>query len=86
MEDDGLIMWKEYDNCITFIGATISLSKKLLEDLLDFAYNSMICCVSLNEIKHIKNIEHLKRELKVTFFRRTVTQTWKKFNFFFSFS
>lgn len=63
--EDGIVIWKEYEDCITMIGAAKGVTERVLTDLLDLAFNAMIVCVSLNEIRHMKNVEHLKRELKV---------------------
>lgn len=63
--EDGIVIWKEYEGCITMIGAAKGITEKVLDDLLDLTFNAMVVCVSLNEIKHMKNVEHLKRELKV---------------------
>lgn len=63
--EDGIVIWKEYEDSITMIGAAKGVTERVLTDLLDLAFNAMIVCVSLIEIKHMKNVEHLKRELKV---------------------
>lgn len=61
--DDGLIVWKEYENCLTLIGAARGLTERVLTDLLDLAFNAVISCVSLNELRQTKNVEHLKKGL-----------------------
>lgn len=40
-------------------------SKKILTDILDAIFGSMVLIVGVEEIKSIKNIERLKRELRV---------------------
>lgn len=67
--DDGLIVWREFENCITMIGAAKGITEEVLNNLLEYAFNALIFCISLNELKHNKNVEHLKRELKVTLLR-----------------
>lgn len=63
--EDGLIVWREFENCITMIGAAKGITEEVLNNLLEFAFNAMILCTSLSELKHNKNVEQLKRELKV---------------------
>lgn len=64
--DDGLIVWREFENCITFIGAAKGITEEVLSNLLEYAFNALIFCISLSELKHNKNVEQLKRELKVS--------------------
>lgn len=63
--DDGLIVWREFENCITIIGAAKGITEDVLNNLLEYAFNALIFCISLSELKHNKNVEQLKRELKV---------------------
>ncbi|XP_037031297.1 protein fuzzy homolog [Bradysia coprophila] len=65
--DDGVIVWREFENCVTMIGAAKGITEDVLNNLLEYAFNAMIFCVSLSELKHNKNVEQLKRELKSYF-------------------
>lgn len=47
------------------IGIGRSYTEKVIRDLLDIIFNATIFSIGLNEVKHNKNPEHLKRELKV---------------------
>lgn len=64
--EDGLIVWREFENCITMIGAAKGITEEVLGNLLEYAFNALIFCISLSELKHNKNVEQLKRELKVS--------------------
>lgn len=67
-DDNGLILWREYETLL-FIGISNILSHKVLESLIEKAYHAMILHVGLNEIKNIKNSDRMKRELKSTFYQ-----------------
>ncbi|XP_065083633.1 protein fuzzy homolog isoform X2 [Ochlerotatus camptorhynchus] len=62
--EEGMIIWKEYDGTLMMIGIAKGLSEKILRNLMDFAYYSMVFCVGISAIKKIKNIDRFKRELK----------------------
>lgn len=64
--DDGLIVWREFENCVTMIGAAKGIAEEVLITLLEYAFDALIFCISLSELKHNKNVEQLKRELKVS--------------------
>lgn len=65
LEDDTIIVWKEFENCFTMIGIVKGYTEKMIRDLLDVIFNATIFSIGLNEVKHNKNPEQLKRELKV---------------------
>lgn len=65
LEDDTIIVWKEFENCFTMIGIVKGYTEKIIRDLLDIIFNATIFSIGLNEVKHNKNPEQLKRELKV---------------------
>ena len=50
---------------IILIGSTKNLSEKVLDLLLELVFNAMVVCVGLNELKNPRNIERLKRDIKV---------------------
>lgn len=64
--DDGLVVWKEYENCVTLIVATKGLAEIVVRDLMELVFNAMVCFLGMNELKHYQNVEQLKRDLKVS--------------------
>lgn len=65
MDDDTVIVWKDFENCFTMIGIGKGYTEKVIRDFLDVVFNATIFSIGLNEVKHNKNPEQLKRELKV---------------------
>lgn len=61
--DDGLVVWREFENCITLIVAAKGIPETVINDLMELVFNAMVFSLSLNELRHNKNAEHLKREL-----------------------
>lgn len=65
LEDDTVVVWKDFENCFTMIGIGRGYTEKVIRDFLDVVFNATIFSIGLNEVKHNKNAEQLKRELKV---------------------
>lgn len=63
--DDGIVMWREFDNCITLIVAAKGIADRVVADLMQLVFDAMVLSLSLNELRRFcRNAEHLKRELK----------------------
>ncbi|XP_001654982.2 protein fuzzy homolog isoform X1 [Aedes aegypti] len=62
--EEGMIIWKEYDGTLMMIGIAKGITEKVLRNLMNFSYYSMVFCVGIAAIKKIKNIDRFKRELK----------------------
>lgn len=62
--NDGIVIWREYDDTILLIGAAKGISEKVLRELLDLTFNAMIFTIGLNELNNSRNPEKLKRDLK----------------------
>lgn len=65
LDDGTIVIWKEFENCFSMITIGKNYTENVLRDLLELIFNATIFTVGLNEVKHNKNAEHLKRELKV---------------------
>lgn len=65
LEDGTIIVWKEFEQSFTMIGIGRGYTEKILRDLLEVVFNATIFTIGLNEVKHNKNAEQIKRELKV---------------------
>lgn len=67
--DNGLIMWKEFESLL-FVGiSSTNLTEKVLCSLIEKSYRSMIMHVGINEVKNMKNVDRFKRDLKSTYFQ-----------------
>ncbi|XP_058822999.1 protein fuzzy homolog isoform X1 [Topomyia yanbarensis] len=62
--EEGMIIWKEYDNTLMMIGIAKGIPEKALRNLMDYSYYAMVFCVGISAINKIKNIDRFKRELK----------------------
>lgn len=62
--DDGMIVWKEYEDSIMLIGIAKGFTEKVLKNLLDLTFSSMVFFVGIHEIRNFKNLEILKRDMK----------------------
>lgn len=66
LDDDTVIVWKDYENSLTLIGIGKEYTEKVIRDFLDLMFNATIFSIGLNEVKLNKSPENLKRELKVS--------------------
>ncbi|XP_063702406.1 protein fuzzy [Culicoides brevitarsis] len=62
--DDGLIMWKEFENNIMVIGIARDITDTVLADLIELTFNAMVLVVGVEELRNVQNIDRLKRDLK----------------------
>lgn len=79
LDDDTVIVWKDYENALTLIGIGREYPEKVIRDFLDLMFNATIFSIGLNEVKLNKNPDQLKRELKVgrsTLRTKTLSFPW----------
>lgn len=63
--DDGLIVWREFDDNLLFIGiASSGVPEQCIRQLLELAYHGIVMVVGQNGLQTGQNPERLKRELK----------------------
>lgn len=67
-DDNGLIIWKEYETLL-FIGISTNLTEKVLKNLIEKSFQAMVLHVGINEIKNMKNVDRFKRDLKSSYFQ-----------------
>lgn len=65
LDDDTVIVWKDYENSFTLIGIGREYTEKVVRDFMDLMFNATIFSIGLNEVMLNKNPDKLKRELKV---------------------
>ncbi|CAH0561149.1 unnamed protein product [Brassicogethes aeneus] len=65
--EDYSVAWKEYHDCVKIIGIASGCSVEILTKLLDSVFSAVVLIVGLEEIKSQRNIERLKRELRVCY-------------------
>ena len=64
---DTAIVWKEFNDCITLIAIASGTTKQVINKLLDASFNSMVLIVGLKEIEQPRNVERLKRDLRICY-------------------
>lgn len=65
--DDCSVVWKEYHNTfmLCIVATDSTLSSCHLQHILDLVFNTMVFYLGLEELVNVKNIERLKKDLKV---------------------
>ncbi|XP_072382705.1 protein fuzzy homolog [Diabrotica undecimpunctata] len=67
LTDDYAVSWKEFEDSIIIIGAASGCSIDILNRLLEDVFNTIVLIVGIKELKMQRNIERLKRELRICF-------------------
>uniref|UniRef100_A0A336M2I2 CSON010831 protein n=1 Tax=Culicoides sonorensis TaxID=179676 RepID=A0A336M2I2_CULSO len=62
--DNGIIMWREFENNIMIIGIASDTPETVLADLIELTFHAMVLSVGVEELRNIQNIDRLKRDLK----------------------
>lgn len=65
LTDDYAVSWREFEDSVIIIGAASGCSIEVLNRLLEDVFNAVVLVVGIKEIKMQRNIERLKRELRV---------------------
>lgn len=61
---DTCVVWKEFANSITLIAVASGTAKYVLERFLEAVFSAMILVAGIDEIKNLRNVERLKRDLR----------------------
>lgn len=64
---DHNIVWREFHDSVVLIAISTGTTSDVLDKLLKSVFNAMVLIVSLDEIKAMKNVERLKRDLKPSY-------------------
>lgn len=64
--DDYCTVWKEFYDSVILIGISSGCTTEVLHKVLQTIFNAMVLIVGIEEIKSQKNIERLKRELRLS--------------------
>lgn len=67
--ENGLIIWKDYEDALLFVGISTNLTEKVLRSLIDKSFQAMVLHVGINDIKNQRNVERFKRDLKSSYFQ-----------------
>lgn len=67
--DNGLIIWKEYEDSLLFVGISTNLTEKVLRSLIEKSFQAMVLHVGINDIKNQRNVDRFKRDLKSSYFQ-----------------
>lgn len=62
---DTTIMWKEFEQSITLIVIASGTTKSVLDKFLNAVFGAMILFVGIEELKNTKNIEKLKKDMRL---------------------
>ncbi|KAL7296513.1 hypothetical protein TKK_0009948 [Trichogramma kaykai] len=61
---DATIVWKEFHKCIILIAIANASTKKIIDELLEAVFNTMILFIGLKDIQQPRSVERLKRDLR----------------------
>ncbi|KZC09052.1 PREDICTED: protein fuzzy homolog [Dufourea novaeangliae] len=61
---DTTIMWKEFEESVTLIVIASGTTKYILNQFLDAVFGAMILFIGIDELKNVKNIEKLKKDMR----------------------
>ncbi|XP_076628394.1 fuzzy planar cell polarity protein-like protein [Colletes latitarsis] len=62
---DTTVMWKEFEQSVTLIAIATGTTKYILTQFLDAIFGAMILFVGIDEVKSAKNIEKLKKDMRL---------------------
>lgn len=62
---DMTVMWKEFEQCIILIAIASGVTKYILDKFLDTTFGAMVLFTGIDEIKNSKNIERLKKDMRL---------------------
>ncbi|GJQ65047.1 fy [Trypoxylus dichotomus] len=65
--EDYSIVWSEFYDSVVLIGIAAGTSKEILQKVLESTFNVMVLIAGFDEIRSQKNIERLKRELRLCY-------------------
>ncbi|XP_029674754.1 protein fuzzy homolog isoform X2 [Formica exsecta] len=62
---DMTVIWKEFEQCIILIAIASGVTKYILDKFLDATFGAMVLFTGIDEIKNSKNIERLKKDMRL---------------------
>lgn len=62
---DTTVVWKEFEDCIILIVIASGVTKYVLDKFLDATFGAMVLFTGVDEIKNTKNIERLKKDMRL---------------------
>lgn len=62
---DTTVVWKEFEDCIILIVIASGVTKYVLDKFLDATFGAMVLFTGIDEIKNTKNIERLKKDMRL---------------------
>ncbi|XP_044732200.1 protein fuzzy homolog [Chrysoperla carnea] len=65
--ENAAIVWKEFQDSIVLIGIAHETSEEIISLLLESIFHAMVLTVGLEDIKNQRNVERLKRDLRISF-------------------
>ncbi|KAK9871041.1 hypothetical protein WA026_009999 [Henosepilachna vigintioctopunctata] len=65
--EDYCVSWKEFEESVVLIGISSGCTQEVLNNLMTSIFSCMVLIVGINEIRSQRNIDRLKRELKICY-------------------
>lgn len=65
---DATLVWKEFSESVTLIAAASGTTKYILRKFVEAVFSAMVLIAGMDEIKNLRNIERLKRDLRASNF------------------
>ncbi|RZC40534.1 fuzzy -like protein, partial [Asbolus verrucosus] len=67
LTEDYTVVWKEFHDSLVLIGISSGCTVEILTKTLNSIFNAVVLIVGIEEIKSQRNIERLKRELRICY-------------------
>lgn len=64
LPNDGLVVWREFEQCVTLIISAQGVPENVIDDLMELAFGSLVLSIGLDALKTVQNANQIKRELK----------------------
>ncbi|XP_046391015.1 protein fuzzy homolog [Ischnura elegans] len=64
---ESTIVWRDFESSLTLIGIANGLPEPFLDSLLENVFNAMILMVGVEELREIRSLDRLKRNLRVCY-------------------
>ncbi|KAL3265767.1 hypothetical protein HHI36_009968 [Cryptolaemus montrouzieri] len=65
LTEDYCVSWKEFEDRVVLIGISSGCTQNVLNSLLNSIFYAMVLIIGIDEIRSQRNIDRLKRELKI---------------------
>lgn len=67
LPDNGLVVWREFEQCITMIVSAQGVPENVIDDLMELVFGSLVLSIGLDTLKTVQNANQFKREIKAIY-------------------